>query len=135
MTATSYLPLQQAIYSALTGNAPLMALVTGVYDHVPQDTPYPYMVLGDPLVQDVSNMKDSQLAVSIPLTIWSREGGRKETGALSEMVHALLHEAMLTLTGQTLISLRVSRMNTDRMNDGITYRAQMDCDALVRVGV
>ena len=45
MTAALW-PLQQAVYARLTGHAPLMALVTGVFDEVPENQPHPYVSLG-----------------------------------------------------------------------------------------
>jgi hypothetical protein len=40
-------PLQTAVYARLVADAPLAALVSGVFDHVPDGTPIPYVRLED----------------------------------------------------------------------------------------
>ena len=47
MSVDSSWELQKAIYGALTGDSALMAMITGVHDHVPQDTAYPYVTIGE----------------------------------------------------------------------------------------
>ncbi len=39
--------LQAPLYTRLTGDAALDALVSGVFDHVPEGTAYPYVVIGE----------------------------------------------------------------------------------------
>lgn len=39
--------VQASEYTVLTGDATLMALVRGVFDAVPENQPYPYIVLGE----------------------------------------------------------------------------------------
>ena len=49
MTADSQWPLQQALHAALTGDAALQAFLgtpARVFDQVPQDSAFPYLVIG-----------------------------------------------------------------------------------------
>ncbi len=45
MSVDSSWELQKAIYGALTGDSTLMAMITGVHDHVPQETAFPYVTV------------------------------------------------------------------------------------------
>lgn len=47
MSGTAVLNLQTAEYARLTGDAPFMALVTGIYDSVPKGTLRPYVTIGE----------------------------------------------------------------------------------------
>ena len=47
MSGTALWTTQQAIYSLLTGDATLTALLTGVYDKAPEGPAFPYIDIGD----------------------------------------------------------------------------------------
>ncbi|MDX1974469.1 MAG: DUF3168 domain-containing protein [Rickettsiales bacterium] len=134
MTAISHLPLQKAVYNTLHGDATLMALISDVYDHVPQGTDYPYIAFGEPRIDDVSNMSTTLISMDLPLHIWSRDGGRKQVATIMERVHTLLHLATLSLTGQTLLNLRFDSSRVDLQNDGYSYKGTMAFHALLQVG-
>jgi len=97
--------IQQTIYNALVGNATLMGLIKGVYDHVQQPadagdiTAFPYITIGSDSVQPWDT--DSSLGVEARVTInvWSRERGRKQTKAILDQVRTVLHYKNLTVTG------------------------------------
>ena len=46
MANFSHLPLQKAVYEALTSDTGLMALITGIYDRPVQNTSFPYVTIG-----------------------------------------------------------------------------------------
>lgn len=46
MSGSSLYPVQKMIYDTLTGDAQLMSRVTGVFDFVPDNFDYPYVVIG-----------------------------------------------------------------------------------------
>src|SRR5690349_18507109 len=103
MPVFSHLPLQKAIYQTLTGDTTLMALVAGVYDRPPQASAYPYITLGDAEGRDWSTKTASGVEFMGTLHIWSREGGRKQALTIMERVHTLLHDANISVEGQTLV--------------------------------
>lgn len=131
MTIYSHQPMQKALYQQLTGNAPLMALVTGIYDRIPQGTPMPYIVLGDATLHDRSTKTSGGTEQLLTLRVWSREGGRKQAATIMEKVHSLLHEADILVEGQNLISIRFVSSAITLENDGYTYQGQMQFRALL----
>lgn len=132
MTHFSHLPLQKAVYDVLTADATLMALITGLYDHVPQDTPYPYIFFGDVRVDDISNLSTQQMDIRLPFYIMSRQAGRAQTATIMDRVHFLLHEAALMPVGQILVSLRDVSNRITLQSDGFTYEGEMIFRALLQ---
>jgi len=45
--SSSLLAVQKAVYELLTGDAELMAMITGVFDHVPKGQAFPYVRIGE----------------------------------------------------------------------------------------
>lgn len=129
MANFSHLPLQEAVYSQLTGDATLMALVTGVYDRPPEGTVFPYVTLGESTGTDWSNAGTVGMEHVLGLRIWSRQGGRKETATIMERLHTLLHEANLSVTGQTLVMMKFLASEILLGDDGWTYQGTMKFQA------
>ena len=98
--------LQEAIYTALTGGVPLMAMITGVHDHVPQGTPYPYVTIGASTGRDWGAAGVDGIETTLMLHAWSRSRGRKETKQITAEIHRIMHDADLTVTGHELVNLR-----------------------------
>ena len=131
MAKFSHYPLQSSIYNALVGNSALMALITGVYDRPPQGTPYPYVTLGEMSGIDWSTKTTTGMEYSITLHTWSRQGGRKEAATIMESLHTILHQASLTVTGQTLVMIRFAASEIRMEDDGATYHGIMKFNAFL----
>ena len=131
MAHFSHYPLQSAIYQALTANSTLMALVSGVYDRTPQNTAYPYVTLGAMTGVDWSTKTTTGMEYSVTLHTWSRQGGRKEAAKIMESLHTILHQASLSVTGQTLVMIRFSSSEIVIENDGCTYQGIMKFTAFL----
>lgn len=104
MTAALW-PLQQAVYAKLTGHAPLMALISGVYDEVPEDAAHPYVSLGS-ITENVDDAHNQRgLEASVVLHIWSKYRGFKEAAGILTELDASLDRQPLTVTGFTDVSI------------------------------
>jgi len=112
-----------ALHSAL-----LAALTTAcscdVWDGVPQNTPYPYLVMDFTSSQneDFTNQRMDRRFVF--LSIWSRNPGQKEVMDIIAEVETL-HEQPLTLTTGQAASVRVERKRTYREADNLTFAGQV----------
>jgi hypothetical protein len=98
-------PLQQAVYAKLTGHAPLMALVSGVYDEVPETAAHPYVTLGSitETVDDAHNQRG--LEASVVLHVWSKYRGFKEAATILAALDGALDRQPLTVAGFTDVSV------------------------------
>lgn len=123
------LDLQEAITTALKGDAPLVAAVTGIFDAPPQHQPMPYVELGDLVANDGDTKSTIGLEHQIEFYIWSEYQGKKEALEIMGLIDGILHNASLTLTDHILVNLRrefeTTRVDADdKTTEGILrYRA------------
>ena len=122
--------LQSALYVRLSGDAALSAMISGVFDHVPDHTDYPYVTLGDASSRDWSTTTTTGADTQFTLSIYSRSGGRKETLLIMERLHTLLHGVALAISGHQCVSLRHSTSSVQLEGDGLTYVGRMQCNLL-----
>lgn len=97
MSTASY-EVQRAIYSTLSTDNALLALVTGVYDDVPENTRYPYVSIGE----DTETNKPSTFLApgresTITIHIWSRADGFGEAKLIAETIITRLENTPLVL--------------------------------------
>lgn len=82
--------LQEGIYSALTNNHDLGNLITGIYDYIPDNNPFPYIT-----ISQVSLVKNNTLGLSgktlnIDVHIFSDYSG-------NSVVYSILDQLNVTL--------------------------------------
>ena len=122
--------LQDAIYDALTGSSPLMAMIKGLYDSVPQPTDsgagaeFPYVTYGEASHTDWSTDTESGDDATITIHTWSRYRGRTETKQIQGVVYDALHRVELTVTGFAFVAI-----------DWLGSDSFVDADGLTRHGV
>lgn len=131
MPTFSHAALQAALYSRLSGDAALMTLVTGVYDFVPADAAYPYVTLGEMSGEDASTATTAGMRFNFSLRVYSREAGRKKTAQIMERIHTLLHLVNISVSGQSLVMLRLESSDITLGNDGLTYVGSLRFRAIV----
>jgi hypothetical protein len=105
MSADSSWPLQQAVYTALTGDVTLMAMVTGVHDRVPQGAAFPYITIGENTARSWGAAGVDGVEATLVLHAWSRARGRKEVKQIMAEIHRILDDAGLPVTGHALVNL------------------------------
>lgn len=103
--------IQSAIYTRLKAYAPLNAVVTGVYDNVPQAidsgsvTAFPYVTIGEDVIVEWDT--DDSLGANATITVhtWSRKAGRKECKAIQGHIQDALARHELSVTGYTMVTI------------------------------
>jgi hypothetical protein len=114
--------LQQSIFSTLSANAALTALVGSdrIYDDVPQGSPLPYLTIGQTTVRDWSTATEDGNEHILTLHVWSGAKGKKETSEIMGAIRNALHDQPLALTGHRLVNLRHEFSEARRAADGET---------------
>ncbi len=131
--------LQAALYTRLTGYAPLAALLGAnqVFDHVPQGVSAPYVVIGADTMTDGDTKTQAGWDCTVTVHCWDFErAGRKSVKAILSALYDALHqqEGGITVTGFTLVNFRFEfeetfqetavEGDTDRYYHGVQrYRA------------
>ena len=121
------LALQQAVFSTLSADAALAALIGAghVHDHVPHAARFPYVTLGDVASEHWANLQTSGTLHRLALHVYSRGGGRKEVHQITDRLYALLHEGSLNLSGQSLLAMRFEGAEVTQEPDGISYHGKI----------
>lgn len=133
MTINCIWELQQAIYAALDGDAALGNMITGIFDHVPQDTGYPYVTIGEMRAKDYSTKTTQGAEIDVTVNVISRDKGSKTCLDILARIHDLLHDADLALATCTLVSIRFTSTEINRRADGLTYQGINRFRAIVQV--
>ena len=120
--------LQQAIFAALSSSSDLQALIGNsprLFDYVPRDSAFPYVVLGDGSETDWSTSTEDGTEHQLTIHAWSRSTGHKEAKTIAEIIRSALNNAALSITGATLIDIRHLATDFSRESDGQTFRARL----------
>jgi hypothetical protein len=115
--------LQKAIYARLTGNAPLMAKLTGVFDFVPDNQTYPFIQLGEMDFGAWDTHTFDGFDGTITINLWARPGsrGRASLHDIQNDIYNLLHKWIPTISGFTAVSMRYDFSNIIVDPDAVTY--------------
>lgn len=123
MTASSEWPLQQAVFAALSGDSALKALIgdpARVFDHVPAQSEFPYIAIGEVSASDWNTKTDSGMEQTLTIHTWSRARGMSETKRIMAAVVNTLDQAPLAVTSHTLVLIRFEFARTLLDPDGLT---------------
>jgi hypothetical protein len=110
--------MQEAIQQAI--DTEVLKLGYPTYDHVPQESAFPYIVIGD----DTSIPWDTDDSVGTEATctihIWSRYRGRQEVKQISGEIYESLHRAELAISGGSLVECQAEFEESFMDSDGLT---------------
>lgn len=121
--------LQTALYTALDA-----ALSCPVYDHVPQGSAYPYVVIESVTGNDADFINARKERKTVTLSVWSTYRGQKEVITLLAAITTRLHGKKLPLSVGRMASTMSTATATNREPDGVTYMGQARVSVLVEHG-
>jgi hypothetical protein len=99
--------LQRSIYNRLSSDTTLGAVVTGVFDDIPQGTAFPYVQVGQETITDIGGKDYDARSFLINVDIFSRYHGTGQVKQIADIVVGLIHEQSLTVSGQKIVSIRL----------------------------
>ncbi|MDX1807681.1 MAG: DUF3168 domain-containing protein [Paenisporosarcina sp.] len=79
MIQTAMFELQRALYERLSSDQNLLAMVTGVFDAVDEDQPFPYVTIGEPSMLPFTTKQKFGEELAIVIHVWSVYDGKKES--------------------------------------------------------
>jgi hypothetical protein len=111
MPQDSLWPVQAAIYGVLAGATALTAQLAdgadSVFDHVPQGSAFPYIVLGESAAEPLETQTGGGCDITIDIHAYSRALGMKEAKAVMAAISGALHGQNFAVTGQRLVFCRL----------------------------
>lgn len=125
--------LQKAIFAKLDGDTVLKAKVTGIFDHVPQGQPFPFVVIGDDQAEDFDDDGGTGFEVEATIHVWARDHrGRATVKAVLDDIYRLLHRQPLTVTGAHHVGSFQEFTDSFREPDGATFHGLTRVRILLR---
>lgn len=103
--------LQAGIYNRLSGYSALTSAIGSgkVFDHVPQDTAAPYVLIGDDTLIEADTKTGNGWEATVTIHCWDFEvAGRKSVKTIMGLIFDALHnqESNITVTGFALTFIR-----------------------------
>lgn len=99
-------PVQAAVYARLTGDPELMARITGVFDYVPEDARYDYVVIGEATETPANRHRGFGRETVPTLHVWSKYRGHSRGLLIAARITQLLDHQPLTIAGLHHVSTR-----------------------------
>lgn len=128
MPQDSSWPVQAALYARLCATPGVTSLLAqgadSVFDHVPQASVFPYIVLGDIASRPLETQEGGGHDITMDIRVFSRSPGMKEARGIMAAVGACLHDADFAVSGQSLVLCRL-----------VSQRATLAADGETRAGV
>ncbi|PIR33982.1 MAG: hypothetical protein COV36_01825 [Alphaproteobacteria bacterium CG11_big_fil_rev_8_21_14_0_20_44_7] len=119
------LETQEAVFAALDGDATLSGMINGIFDFVPQQTNFPYIMFGESSAREFSAKGTEGYSVNLKLNIFSDKKGREEVLQIMERLKSLLHEQSLTIAGFEHVSTYFTSANSERDRSGKVYSGEI----------
>lgn len=125
MSGSPSWPLQTAVYTRLSGDSELTStLGASVYDHVPDSSAFPYVVIGEDTEVAADTMGTTRRDMTLTVHTWSQAKGKKQTKQIQDRLDDLLDRWTPTVSGWT-----ATQMLTE------AHESFMDPDGTTRHGV
>lgn len=106
--------IQVAVYSRLTSDATLMALVTGVYDEPPESANMPFVHIGEMIETPRNMLAQHGRSTLMTLHVWTSGRSNKSGLAIAKRVTELLDRWEMTVPGQHVVSVKYEFSQTLR---------------------
>ena len=123
--------LQERIYSTLNGDSSLGALITGIFDGVPDGQTLPIVVIGEQTSNDNGSKTLDGRDYIFNVDVFSDYRGMKEIKNIQKEIYRLLHESSLSVSGASFVDCRCEFTTDILEDDGITRHGVMRFRAFV----
>lgn len=127
MTFNAAWALQSALYTALSTDADLQALIgtpARVHDSVPEEAVFPLIQIGAVRMKPYEGIEGG-VEHLIRLSAFSRYAGRKEGKLIADRCRQLLQNARLPLDGHEMVQARMIFEDHLKIADPDIYQATM----------
>ena len=116
---------QKTVFEILSNDVALQGLLGGpnkIFDHVPDNFPFPYITIDPKDFSDRSNHTYRGFSAPLQIDVWYRGPGRgrKEVQTIQKRIDELLHAQDICIEGWNIISSRVVTTGVIKDEDNVT---------------
>lgn len=113
---------QKTLFEVLSTDPVLSALVSGVFDTVPQNQAFPFITIGETVFTDRSAHFLRGFEAELTIHVWdqSENWGRKRVQNIQKEIDRLLHTIDICIDGWNIISLRQNTVEVIVDPDNVT---------------
>ena len=125
--------LQTIIYTTLDGDSTLDGIVGNnkIFDNVPQDTDYPYVVIGNESAANIGTKSLDGNNYNIDIEVWSQYRGKKQIKEAMERIYNLFNNGSYSVSGADMVVSQVRNVVTLVESDGITRHGVISLSVIV----
>lgn len=98
--------IQAAVYSILSNDAALSAMIEGVYDDVDENQAFPYVTIGESTHNEWDTGDTLGDDATITIHTWSRGRGKKQTKEIQGAIYNALHRVETSQTGYDFVTIQ-----------------------------
>jgi hypothetical protein len=114
-------PLQDAIYTRLSGDSTLTStLGAGVYDIPPDQAPFPYVTIGDYTEAPNDTMGKTGRDVTVTVHTWTQGPSKQQAQKIQNQIDTLLDRWSVSVSGWGATQMLQEFFETFRDEDGVT---------------
>jgi len=128
MSSDTFWHLQTALHAHLAENAPLCTLLAAgadsIYDAVPRDAAFPYIVIGAMQARPEDTQTHKAYDVALTLHCYSRGEGQREVKRLLSALSAAMQNGAINVAGHLLVLCRETASAAAIEPDGETRHGQ-----------
>lgn len=106
MSKSSLNDIQKALYVKLTADTTLMSMISGIFDYVPDNKPFPQVIIGEFIENRWNVFGRSGKDVLASIHIYSDKNGNKEAFTILNRLNEILDNTTLTITNHSLVSIQ-----------------------------
>lgn len=119
--------VQRSLYNYLAADVTLIEMVgdSNIYDAVPQQTSFPYIVIGEGVGRVVPADGVTVTDCEFEISVLTNGYGRKKALEIIERIYVLLHLGTMTVDGFGVVLLRVDRNSVSLEESGNVMRGKM----------
>ena len=120
MTSSALLAVQKALFTRLNSTVLLKALVTGVFDDVPQGQAFPYVVVGEDTSSPWYSKTTEGHEVTTTIHTWSSYRGFKQIKSIhAEIIKAITGKPFENTEGYAFMNVRMDFEEVFSEGDGV----------------
>lgn len=119
---TAVLELQDALYSVLVNDTTLQQSGCAIYDEVPENAPFPFLLLSDGMETPLDMFSEMGRLSIFNVHVWSQAKGTSEMEMIFDRVDALFHHNpdLPVMPTYDLVYGQRDTISTMRDADGLT---------------